>query len=193
MNGWEGIVADQDLPGFLEAARLGQRQPALDVLAGRACIIARGQQIHIFRMTGAYRSDDLKTGQVNRRGHVAWHLTAHCLESEVSFRDHGSYPLSMHARCLGGNDHVFQATPNSSFFLRIALLVSRRRPGPHMTLGIERMAYCTKQKMTERIRGPISRLNCINCPEDETDCIFPLPWDAPRSYAMFGVFVSHAH
>jgi hypothetical protein len=75
VNGGEGIVADQHFPGFLEATRLRLCQPALNVFAGWAGIIAGWQQSHIQRVTGAYRPNHLTTSQVDQRTYVAWHFS----------------------------------------------------------------------------------------------------------------------
>ena len=77
VNGRERVVADQRFPGLLEAARLRMREPGLDVLAGRARVIAGRQQIHIHRVTAADRPDHLAAGQVDRRAHVVLQPVVH--------------------------------------------------------------------------------------------------------------------
>ena len=65
------IVGDQRLPGLPEIAGLGVRQPGLDVLAGRAGMIAGRQHVHIHGTLHALLlTDPLFVGQVQRAGHI---------------------------------------------------------------------------------------------------------------------------
>jgi hypothetical protein len=48
------------------------RQPALNVFAGWAGIIAGWQQIHRQGVTCAFRPNHLTTGSVDQRTYVAW-------------------------------------------------------------------------------------------------------------------------
>ena len=49
----ERVVLSQLPPGRLVVALLGVEQPLLDVLAGRAGLVARGQQVDLERLLGA--------------------------------------------------------------------------------------------------------------------------------------------
>ncbi len=65
------VVLDQGLPGGLIVAGLGQRQPALDVLASRAGVVARRQEIHINRTARAKRARTLaEPVGVQAGGHI---------------------------------------------------------------------------------------------------------------------------
>jgi hypothetical protein len=64
------IVAHQGLPRLPVLARLGQRQPRLDVLTRWAGMIARRQQVDIDRVGATRRPSDATAGQVDQRAHV---------------------------------------------------------------------------------------------------------------------------
>jgi len=83
VNGGERIVADQHFPRILEAACLRMVEPALDVLAGRAGVIAGRQQIHVHGVTRAHRSHHLPARRVDGNADIGLQLGGHWLISMV--------------------------------------------------------------------------------------------------------------
>jgi hypothetical protein len=65
------IVLHQRRPGLAVLARLRQIEPGLDVLPGRAGVVAGREQIDIDRAPRAHRTRSLLAGQIDRRRHAA--------------------------------------------------------------------------------------------------------------------------
>ena len=71
------VVAYECFPCFAVLARLGQVEPALDVLARRASVVARWQKINVDGTLVAYWTGTLTMGQVDDRRHIT-RLGNHC-------------------------------------------------------------------------------------------------------------------
>ena len=65
-----GIVADKRLPSVAMLSSLNQGKPRLNVLAGRAGMIAGRQEIGIHRTSGSHRSGAQLRDQVDDRRDV---------------------------------------------------------------------------------------------------------------------------
>ena len=109
VNGRERVVADQRFPRLLEAARLRMREPRLDVLAGRARVIARRQQIHIHRVTAADRPHHLAPGQVDWRAHVVSQPVIHGQDSPLERLRPASETCIQGSDSLGGPPSQLEA------------------------------------------------------------------------------------
>ena len=70
MHARQWVVPNERLPGLSKLGGLGEPQPGLDVLAGRAGDIARRQQIDIDRPLGPHRPRALLPARVDGPGHV---------------------------------------------------------------------------------------------------------------------------
>jgi hypothetical protein len=70
MDGGQGIVRYENLPGLTEPSILGGVQPGLDVLARGAGVIAWGQEIDVARLAAASRARELSVVKVGRPGQV---------------------------------------------------------------------------------------------------------------------------
>ena len=70
VHGRHRVVGDQQLPRLAVFPLLRQGQPALDVLAGRAGIVAGRQQVGIDRPARAHRSRALPGREVHSWGHI---------------------------------------------------------------------------------------------------------------------------
>ena len=75
----QGIFFDESLPGRLKAARFGQGEPGLDVLASRAGVVARWQGRPPDGQQGADRACSRFLGEIRLWGHIQ--LFAHTLLS----------------------------------------------------------------------------------------------------------------
>ena len=71
VDGGERVVLDQLAPGRDGVARLDQPQPLLDVLAGRAARVARGQHVEVDGPAGSHRTHaPLRLAEVRQDGHI---------------------------------------------------------------------------------------------------------------------------
>ena len=64
------IVLHQRFPGSPVFARLRQREPGLDILAGRAGVVARRQQRHVVRQTRPEGACPVVLRQIDNRGEI---------------------------------------------------------------------------------------------------------------------------
>jgi hypothetical protein len=71
VNGRQRVVPHQGLPGGAEPARLGECEPGLDVLAGRAGVVVRRQQLDIDRPAGPDRPRALSEAGIEEWRDVA--------------------------------------------------------------------------------------------------------------------------
>ena len=74
MYAGHGIVLHKHLPRLFEVALLGVGQPTLDVLARRASMVARRQQIHVNGTLNTSRPRELTVLQVGGASHVTFFL-----------------------------------------------------------------------------------------------------------------------
>ncbi|MNK95149.1 hypothetical protein D3C87_1153740 [compost metagenome] len=81
MDGGQGVLFDQGLPGRLEAARFGEGKPGLDILTGRTGVIAGGQGRLPDGQPGADRARSRLLGEIRLWGHIQ--LFAHTLLSSL--------------------------------------------------------------------------------------------------------------
>ncbi len=89
MHARQRIVPDERLPGLSKLGGLGERQPSLDVLAGRAGDIAGRQEIDIDRPLGPHRPRASLPARVDARGHVVTDrhdLSPRCRRIEIAIR-----------------------------------------------------------------------------------------------------------
>ncbi len=77
MRRGQRVVGDQDFPGLAVIAGLRQREPGLDVLAGRAGVVAGRQQIGPNGMAGAERTGAAVERQVDDRRQVVRGAVCH--------------------------------------------------------------------------------------------------------------------
>ncbi len=77
MSGGQRVVGYQQFPRVAVFPGLGQREPALDVLAGRAGIVAGRPQVGPYRVTGAERTGAPVERQVDNRSQVVRGAVCH--------------------------------------------------------------------------------------------------------------------